>query len=214
MTNGQLPFNKTSAVHEAAYKKVPWTHSADGCIRSGDCLMLKNKLTQGWLAMNANDKLPGTEERYMCTTTTDQGTGPANRAVFKIVRVEEADMFGSDNIVRYGQKVRIESNPYAFRKTLVLSSTPKSQSNYSPVSRLNEATMHGKSNYAGVWLVDAIDPNFRMEMQGEPVRVNEPLLLRHCSTSHYLASDDKRYANDFGGEKEVMCHSFAILNRT
>ena len=71
MTNGQLPFSKTSAVHEAAYKKVPWTHSGDGCIRSGDCLMLKNKLTQGWLAMNANDKLPGTEERYMCTTTTD-----------------------------------------------------------------------------------------------------------------------------------------------
>ena len=82
------------------------------------------------------------------------------------------------------------------------------------MSRLNEATMHGKSNYAGVWLVDAIDPNFRMEMQGEPVRVNEPVLFRHCSTSHYLGSDDKRYANDFGGEKEVMCHSFAILNRT
>ena len=76
--------------------------------------------------MNANDKLPGTDERYMCTTTTDQGIGPANRAVFKIVRVEEADIFGEDNIVRYGQKIRIESNPYAFRKTLVLSSTPKS----------------------------------------------------------------------------------------
>ena len=123
-------------------------------------------------------------------------------------------MFGSDNIIRYGQKIRIESNPYAFRKPLVLSSTPKSQTNYSPVSRLNEATMHGKSAYPGVWIIDACDPNFRMEVQGEPVRVNEPLLLRHCSTSHYLGSDDKRYANDFGGEKEVMCHSFAILNRT
>lgn len=214
MTNGQLPFNKTSAVHETAYKKVPWTHSADGCIRSGDCLMFKNKKTNGWLAMNANDKLPGTEERYMCTTTADEGIGPANRAVFKITRVEESDIFGSDDIVRYGQKIRIESNPYAFRKSLVLSSTPKSQSNYSPVSRLNEATMHGKSTYAGVWVVDATDPNFRMERQGEPVRVNEPLLLRHCSTSHYLGSDDKRYANDFGGEKEVMCHSFAVLSRT
>ena len=128
--------------------------------------------------------------------------------------MEESDIFGADKIVRYGQKIRIESNPYAFRKTLVLSSTPKNETNYSPVSRLNEATMHGNSTYAGVWVVDACDPNSRMEMQGEPVRVNEPLLIRHCGSSHYLGSDEKRYANNFGGEKEVMCHSFAILNRT
>lgn len=51
--------------------------------------MLKNKKTNGWLAFNANDKCPGTEERYMCTTTADEGIGPANRAVFKIDRVEE-----------------------------------------------------------------------------------------------------------------------------
>ena len=76
-------------MHETAYKKVPWTHSADGQIRSGDCLMLKNKKTNGWLAFNANEKCPGTEERYMCTTTADEGIGPANRAVFKIMRVEE-----------------------------------------------------------------------------------------------------------------------------
>lgn len=50
----------------------------------------------------------------------------------------------------------------------------------------------------------------RLERQGEPVRCSDPLLLRHCNTSNYLASDDKRYANDFGGEKEVMCHSFAV----
>ena len=95
-----------------------------------------------------------------------------------------------------------------------MSSTPKGQNIYSPVSRLNEATMHGKSTYAGVWVIDTTDPNFRLERQGEPVRVNDPLLIRHCSTSHYLGSDDKRYASDFGGEKEVMCHSFAVLNRT
>lgn len=62
----------------------------------------------------------------MVTTTADQGVGPVNRAIFKIIRHEESDIFGSDNIIRFGQKVRIESNPYAFRKPLVLSSTPKS----------------------------------------------------------------------------------------
>ena len=121
-----MPSNATNKVHEMHYKKVPWTFSADGQIRSGDCLMMKSKKTNGWLAVNTNDKCGGTDERYMMTTTTDQGIGPVNRAVFKIVRVEESDIFGSDDIIRYGQKIRIETNPYAFRKTLVLSSTPKS----------------------------------------------------------------------------------------
>ena len=176
--------------------------------------MLKNKKTSGWLAMNTNDRCPGPEERYMCTTTTDQGVGPISRAVFKIVRVEDMDIFGSDNIVRYGQKIRIESNPYAFRKPLLLSSTPKDQNIYSPVSRLNEASMHAKESYAGVWIIDTVDPNFRLERQGEPVSINDPILIRHAADAHYLASDDKRYANDFGGEKEVMCHSFAAQNKT
>ena len=175
---------------------------------------MKNKCTGGYFAMNTNDKCPGAEERYMATTTSDQGVGPINRAVFRIVRVEEQDIFGTDNIIRYGQKIRIESNPYAFRKVLTLSSVPKGQNTYSPVSRLNEANMSGSSTYAGVWVIDTVDPNFRLERQGEPVATNDPILIRHCSTSHYLASDNKRYANDFGGEKEVMCHSFAVLNRT
>ena len=192
------------------YKKVPWSHSADGLVRNGDCLMLKNKKTNGWLALNTTDKCPGVDEKYMCTTTVDEGIGPANRAVFKICRVEDMDIFGSDDIVRYGQKIRIESNPYAFKKALVLSSVPKGQNTFSPVSRNNEASMHAKSNFAGVWVIDTLDPNFRMERQGEPVRTQDPILIRHCSTSHYLASDNCRYKNNFGGEKEVMCHSFAV----
>lgn len=213
-TAAKLPSAAASSVQEQLYKKVPWTHSADGQIRSGDCLMLKNKKTNGWLALNTNDRCPGAEEKYVLTTTSEEQIGPANRAVFKIVRVEDMDIFGSDDIVRYGQKIRIESNPYAFRKTLACSSVPKGQNTYSPVSRNNEASMHANATFAGVWVIDTLDPNFRMERQGEPVRTQEPILIRHCSTSHYLASDNCRYANDFGGEKEVMCHSFAIQNRT
>lgn len=44
-------------------------------------------------------------------------------------------MFGSDNIVRYGQKIKIEANQYIYRKTLFVSSTPLSALAYSPESR-------------------------------------------------------------------------------
>ena len=74
--------------------------------------------------------------------------------------------------------------------------------------------MHIKDDYLGVWIIDSLDPNDRLEMQGEPVRAADPILLRHCQTQNYLASDNVRYASTFGGEKEVSCNSFALLNRT
>jgi len=81
-TAGQLPFSQTSKHHETSYKKVPWTHSADRQIRSGDFMMLKSKKTNGWLAVNTKDRLPGVDERYMLTTTADPAVGPVSRAVF------------------------------------------------------------------------------------------------------------------------------------
>ena len=57
-------------------------------------------------------------------TTTKTDPGPVTRSVFVIKKAEKFDIFGSDNIVRYGQKVIIESNPYIFKKPLYLSSNP------------------------------------------------------------------------------------------
>lgn len=51
-------------------------------------------------------------------------------------------------------------------------------------------------------------------MEGSPVQANEPLLFRHAQTGHYLGSDTVRHGNEFGGEWEVMCHSFSNKNKT
>ena len=58
-------------------------------------------------------------------TTTKENPGPVSRSIFVIKKAEKFDIFGSDNVIRYGQKVIIESNPYAFKKALYLSSTAK-----------------------------------------------------------------------------------------
>lgn len=54
----------------------------------------------------------------------------------------------------------------------------------------------------------------RFEREGEPIKANEPCLFRHAQTGHYLASDSVRHGNEFGGEWEVMCHSFHGQNKT
>lgn len=74
--------------------------------------------------------------------------------------------------------------------------------------------MHIKDDYLNQWFIDSLDPNDRLERQGEPVQASDPILFRHCQTQNYLASDKVRYASKFGGENEVSCNSFALLNRT
>ena len=69
------------------------------------------------------------------------------------------------------------------------------------------------NNY-GTWIIDHIDPNFRFEKQGEPVRIGDPILIRHGPTSHYLAADTVKYKNDFGTEFEVSVNSFATKNKS
>lgn len=192
---------------------MPWSYAADGCIRNGDFIMLRNKKTDGFLVMNPGERMPGIDECHMLTTTSD-APGPVARSMFQICKVDKMDMFGADEIVRYGQKVNLFSNPYIFKKQLCLGSTQKGTATYSPVSRYQEASMHAKNDYLGVWVVDSLDPNDRLERQGEPIQACDPVLLRHCQTQHYLASDDVRCPNTFGGEREVSCHSFAKLNRT
>lgn len=147
-------------------------------------------------------------------TSTPQHPGPVTRSIFVIKRAEAVDVFGSDNIIRYGQKIKIEVNPYLHRKTLWLSSQPLGPTCYSPVSRHQEASVSTKESYNGTWVIDYLDPNFRFEKQGEPIQANDPILIRHCQTSHYLASDLKKVKNEFGQEYEVSVNSFATKNRS
>ena len=43
---------------------------------------------------------------------------------------------------------------------------------------------------------------------------SDGILIEHCATSHYLASDKINYRNDFGTECEVSVHSHSTKNKT
>ena len=92
------------------------------------------------------------------------------RSIFKLTRVDDVDMFGSDEYIRYGQKVRIQSNEYLFRKTLSLCSYKYTAAIRAPVSQKQIACASGAPiDYNSVWVIDSIDPNDRFEQQGEIV---------------------------------------------
>ena len=81
--------------------------------------MLHNKQTNGYLVCDLSDKITSHDEAYACTTT-DKPIGPCARSVYVIQKAE--DDGARDNIVRYGQKIRIEANPYILSKPLYLHS--------------------------------------------------------------------------------------------
>ena len=106
-----LPFSKTFSKYVSSYRQVPWSHSPEGTVEWGQQVMIQNAQTEGWLTMDIGDKVPNVDESYQITSTSrGQNPGPMTRSVYNLSRVEQADMFGSDQYLRYGQKVRFEAN--------------------------------------------------------------------------------------------------------
>lgn len=103
--DGTLPFAQTISKYQQSYRQVPWSHSADGNLRWNDFVMVQNRSTQGWLVMDIGDRVQNVEEGYSVSSTgAGQNPGPMTRSVFRVVREENpADMFATDDCVRYGQ---------------------------------------------------------------------------------------------------------------
>ena len=66
-----------------------------------------------------SDKITSHDEAY-ATTTTDKDIGPCARSVFVLTRAE--DDGSSDNVIRFGQKIKFESKPYIYSQKLYLHS--------------------------------------------------------------------------------------------
>ena len=74
--------------------------------------------------------------------------------------------------------------------------------------------MTAKNIYNTVWRILHIDPNRRNTSLGDAVDANQQVLIEHCSTSQYLASDKINYRNDFGMEYEVCAYSYSTNNKS
>ena len=74
--------------------------------------------------------------------------------------------------------------------------------------------MIAKSIYNTAWKVVHSNPNLRVSSLGQPVKANEPVLIEHCATAQFLASDKIAYGNDFGVEYEVSVRSHTTNNKT
>ena len=176
--------------------------------------MLKNCLTNGWLVCDMSDRISSHDEAY-AVTTTEKEVGACARSVLYLVRGgnQPAGMPASDNCVRYGQEVRLQSNEFICNKPLYLSSQPVSPLAFARFSRNQEVCLLNKSTYNTVWKVfPAVGT--RAAKQGQPVLATDKITLEHCATVQLLSNDRIPYRNDFGNEMEVSCMSASTKHKT
>lgn len=191
--------------------QVPQTFSNDGLIRFGDSLMVKNKASNGVLVFDSGDRITSHDEAYACTTT-DKNVGPIARSVIVITKAE-ADAH-TDNLLRFGQKIRLESTTHLLGKKTYLHSCQISPLAFARFSRNQEVCMISKNIYNTVWRVVHANPNFRVSTIGEPIRASEEIIIEHCATAQFLSSDKIKYGNEFGTEFEVSVCSHTTNNKS
>ncbi|KAL4454993.1 hypothetical protein ABPG74_006375 [Tetrahymena malaccensis] len=196
---------------EAGHQKASLTYSKDGYIHFGDRIMLYNDKTRGYLVCDIWEKYNQIDESYPVSTTGK--TFPCARSIFLIQPCPE-DYNPRQNILCYGQKFKIVVNPRMFRKPLYLSSQPADPQRSKKNSRQQDSFLSSKDNFDSVWVVEHIDPQIRFEMNKQPVRANDPIILKHFQTNQYLASDEQQVKNSYGIENEVFALQYQTYNKT
>jgi len=211
--SGKLQSTQLQQKIDKALLRASLTFSKDGLVHFGDHVMLLNKETDGFLVSDIYSSIKGTDEAY--NVFTAKSAFPSARSVFVIKKyTKEKDLF-QDDIVHYGQKILIQAHPLLLRKELLLHSCHITPSHVAELSRRQEVGIYSKTDFNTVWTIEHIDPKVRFENEGNPVLAGEPILLKHCQTAQWLASDPAHsIKNEFGAEYEVFGHSFQTLNKT
>ena len=193
---------------------MPHTFREDQSLRFGDAVMLKNSLTQGWLVCDMSDRITSNDEAY-AVTTTEKAVGACARSVVHIVRGETQAIGApaNDDMVRYGQAIRLQSNEFICNKPLYLSSQPVSPLAFARFSRNQEVCLLNKSTYNTVWKIWPV-VGTRTAKAGQPVLATDQVVFEHCATTQLLSNDRIPYRNDFGNEMEVSCMSAATKHKT
>eukprot|EP00998_Keelungia_sp_KM082_P006491 NODE_2737_length_1001_cov_370.804348_g2717_i0.p1 GENE.NODE_2737_length_1001_cov_370.804348_g2717_i0~~NODE_2737_length_1001_cov_370.804348_g2717_i0.p1 ORF type:complete len:263 (+),score=37.61 NODE_2737_length_1001_cov_370.804348_g2717_i0:88-876(+) len=185
----------------------------DGYLRFGDTVMLQNAHSEGFLSVDLDDSFP-TPGGPKFIVTTAPAQKPMTRNTWTVEHIASADdefyaSRGEGNVVHYSQKFRLVLNSKLGDTKLSLQTQPTTATDYSKVSKKQEVSVKARGTFEFVWECLYADTEYRMEMEGTPVKANQLVMLHHCQTNTPLASDkEKKYINDFGAECEVCCHKW------
>lgn len=140
-----------------------------------------------------------------CDISASLMTSPCPRNVFQICSVDGEI---PKKPLNYGQKFILKTLPGPGGE-LCLWSDRATFTKCAPKSRLPVVQLQDDASFNVVWQILCKNPRIRMEMEGRPVVVGEPILLNHCKTNQNLACmSSYQHRTPYGQEMEVCCKTF------
>ena len=194
-------------------------------VRFGDVVMLANVASGAAIAADVEDADPRADVPPTCAVSASTRSAPAARNTWSFEKYAppRASAFltptWDDDLVRYGQKVKIALNAAAGAISNVandgqsanrvnrLRSYATSTTRFAKRSRFCEVALSASDAYECVFEILTPDPQKRLVSEGVPVAAGAPIVIRHCQTNQCLAVPGATVANDFGDEFEVAGHT-------
>jgi len=201
---------------EAALAPRQVSTSTDGSIKFGDVIMLKHSGLQGIFSCNGDDKVGKSDGTPAIGVTTSKMSVACTRNVFTIERANENDGF-TDDYVHFGQSFYLKADVSVEQDQSFqgwLHSEFVSPLAAAKVSRKQEVCLYSVKNGCTIWQFNWPETKEQMTFDGDKVRINEDVVMRHNATGAYLGSDQIPYENMFGCEFEVHAHSYLSKNKT
>lgn len=221
---GRLKIDMFQARMSTALSEVEMTKIRDDpYVHFGDVIQLVHVDTGTVLACDVEDKDMRPGELACAATAAPEIRAPCARNTFLISkyrppRMSALDTFYEDDVLRYGQKIRLLANPLAQGESLdsaggprplCLFSRPVSTTHFAKYSRSQLAGFTWRHTYDSVWQVVTPDPSERLVSEGVEVMAGAPILFVHCATKKPLCLEPYKYPNDFGNELEISARQAA-----
>ena len=200
--NGELAILKISSKLAGSLQPVELSR-ADGYVDFNDIMMVHNIGQNASLAVDVGEFM-GDENQQLYSTTASTDNSPYTRSAFRIVRYKnETREYREPHYLHYGEQFHLVTHHEFHRVPLYLYSTLKTTGHSSKLAHEQLVAMSTKADWSTVWQVLPVKPTERRTREGDPVPVNAPVIISHCSTNMMLMALNFKYANVFGNEFEV-----------
>lgn len=186
----------------------------DSIITTGKYFMLKNMKTKGFLTTNMNDQNDNFQQAFSVTTSPKMAFA-CPRTVFRIEKYTPVKNYHgipdstAETPVCYHDRISIIAHHSCQETPLYLFSPLITPVCSSKITRNQEVLMNSEESFFNCWTIEHLDAQKRLEVQGTPVKADEPFLIRHDQTGKLLSSDLFEYQNAY----EVCANNYLPYGR-
>lgn len=189
--------------------------NAGDSVKFGDTLLMWNHAAESFVATDLGDSEARDDGATHCAATATKYSYPCARNALELSRVANDGFPEDDAVLHYGQTVRF-STTEALGDPLYLHSYHHTPVVCSKYTRAQEATFGSVPEQYTLWKVMHVNPQARLETDGEPVPINTAVVIVHVCTNSLLAASKAPYANDFQiehGDTEMCVKTYAAISK-